>query len=574
MEEFYEELPGEQIQDYPEDLYEDLPANDLNYPDPNQPPYSPNAFSSGISPPPLPTGPIPTHRPGGPPPPSQAAPPPPVQSAPPPPLPTRAPTTSLSAPAPPPIGSTRTLQPQGKKNKPEAKKKGATIARSGGSGSSGGGGGGGGLDMSEILKKARQRSEKAIENLEKQRAHRDEPDAEDKPAAPWLNQLRKPSPIHPKPKPIKETPAVNGTKEEDNVPEFIRKARTFSVSQEDETNIKPVSPIAARKPPPVTAKPPPAPAKPRLPMPSMPVDSSGSNQSTESQENKPAWLKQRERQVKMASETAAKPPPGPKPPAGLPNGSPAHTITPSSSAPPPAKKPRPVPAPRGVTSPKKEPYQPAVANEPAKQGSPPTVTHVGSVMDRARTLERGMSGSVSPPPSPKGLSPKPTPPTRTTPTHHVGSIGDRSPITTVASPGIPSKPPVAGKPGPPPPMRREFKEPAPPPAASPSPTPPPIPTKGPPPPPATPPPPSVPPPLPTGPPPTKPPSFPPVAPATHGESTPRTDLVHQFRRLPLQFVDLSNPPPMPSRSSKLSSPIATGEGTICVHCMAYNVFQY
>ena len=420
--------------------------------------------------------------------------------------------------------------------------------------------------MSEILKKARQRSERAIEDLEKQRTHRDDADSEDnKHAAPWLNQLRKPSPIHPKPKPIRETPEVNGTKEEDNVPEFIRKARTLSMSQDDETGIKPVSPTAARKPPPVTAKPPPVTAKPRLPMPSVPVDNSSGNQSTESQDNRPAWMKQRERQVKMASETAAKPPPGPKPPVALPNGSPAHNIAPSSPAPPLAKKPRPVPAPRGVTSPKREPAgQPAVAYE---QGSPPTVTRVGgSVMDRARSLERGMSGSISPPPSPKGLPPKPIPPTRTTPTHQVGSIGDRSPSTTVSPPGIPSKPPIGSKPGPPPPVRREFKEPAAPPpaAAPPSPAPPPIPSKGPPPPPVTPPPPSMPPP-PTSapPPPMMAPSFF-TAPATHAEPTPRMDTV-QFRRLPLQSVDLSNPPPMPSRSSKPSSPIATEEGMCPLH---------
>ena len=420
--------------------------------------------------------------------------------------------------------------------------------------------------MSEILKKARQRSERAIEDLEKQRTNRDDADSEDnKHAAPWLNQLRKPSPIHPKPKPIRETPEVNGTKEEDNVPEFIRKARTLSVSHEDETSIKPVSPTAARKPPPVTAKPPPVTAKPRLPMPSVPVDNSSGNQSTESQDNKPAWMKQRERQVKMASETAAKPPPGPKPPVALPNGSPAHNVASSSPAPPLAKKPRPVPVPRGVTSPKREPAsQPAVANE---QGSSPAVTRVGgSVMDRARSLERGMSGSISPPPSPKGLPPKPVPPTRTTPTHQVGSIGDRSPNTTVSPPGIPSKPPIGGKPGPPPPVRREFKEPAAPPpaAAPPSPALPPIPSKRPPPPPVTPPPPSMPPP-PTSapPPPMMAPSFI-TAPATRGESTPRTDTV-QFRRLPLQFVDSSNPPPMPSRSSKPSSPIATEDGMCTLH---------
>lgn len=325
--------------------------------------------------------------------------------------------------------------------------------------------------MSEILKKARQRREGAIEDLEKQRTHREEADSEDKPAAPWLNQLRKPAPVL-RPKPIKETPVVNGTKEEENVPEFIKKVRTFSMSHEDEANIKPVSPTAARKPPPVTSKPPPVTAKPRLPMPSMPADSS-SNQSTDAtQDNKPAWLKQRERQVKMASEMA-KPPPGPKPPAALPNGSPAHTVTSSSSAPPLAKKPRPVPAPRGVASPKREPGQP-ITNEPTEQESPPTAARVGSsVKDRARTLERGMSGSVSPPPSPKALPSKPIPPTRTTPTHQVGSVGSSGPITIVSPPGIPSKPPIAGKPGPPPPVRREFKEPAPPPpAASPSPTPP------------------------------------------------------------------------------------------------------
>ena len=517
-EELYEELP-DQIQDYPEDLYEDLPANELNYPDDNHP-YNPNAFVGGISPPPLPSGPIPTHRPGGPPPPSQMAPPPPSAQPPPPPLPTRAPSTTLSA------GSTKTLQVQNKKNKPDTKKKGATIARSGGGSS--GGGGGGGIDMSEVLKRARMRSERAIEDLENKRNQREDADSEDnKPAAPWLNQLRKTAPIHPKPKPIREVPAqVNGTKE-DEVPEFIRKARTLSVSMENDADIgvsnKPVSPTV-RKPPPVTAKPPPITAKPRLPTPSMPTDSN----QPEVQE-KPAWMKQRERQVKMASEMA-KPAPGPKPSAALPNGSPAHAVT--SSAPPPAKKPRPVPAPRGITSPKKE-HQP-IANEPTEQGSP-SVTCGGSVRDRARTLERGMSGSVSPPPSPKGLPPKLVPPTRTTPTHQVGSI------TTVVSL---SKPPVAGRPGPPPPVRREFKEPAPSPPVEPppSPVPPPIPTKGPPPP---------------------PPTFsPPSAPATQGEPTPPMVSLQKFRRLPLQSVDIFNPPGVPSRNTKPSGPIATEEGIL------------
>ena len=56
VEELYEELPG----DYPEDLYEDLPGGFEPYPDANANP-SPSHSSGGISPPPLPSGPIP-HR--------------------------------------------------------------------------------------------------------------------------------------------------------------------------------------------------------------------------------------------------------------------------------------------------------------------------------------------------------------------------------------------------------------------------------------------------------------------------------------------------------------------------------
>ena len=61
MEDFYEELPANDIQ---EELYEDLPdsayqaSNQYPFPTPTSP------ISTGAAPPPLPTGPIPQHRPG------------------------------------------------------------------------------------------------------------------------------------------------------------------------------------------------------------------------------------------------------------------------------------------------------------------------------------------------------------------------------------------------------------------------------------------------------------------------------------------------------------------------------
>lgn len=61
MEDFYEELPANDIQ---EELYEDLP--DTAYQTSNQYPF-PSPISpapSGVFPPPLPSGPIPQHRPG------------------------------------------------------------------------------------------------------------------------------------------------------------------------------------------------------------------------------------------------------------------------------------------------------------------------------------------------------------------------------------------------------------------------------------------------------------------------------------------------------------------------------
>lgn len=395
--------------------------------------------------------------------------------------------------------------------------------------------------MKEVLKKARLRSEKAIEDLEQKRHQRDETD-DDKHAAPWLNQLRKTAPPPPKPKPIKE-PEMNGTAE-NNVPEFIKKARTFSVGHESEQDAvrpnKPVSPVTARKPP-TTAKPP-VTTKPRLPIPSMPAQD---NAQPEVQE-KPAWMKQRERQFNMAKmsavDSAGKPAPGQKPPVGLPNGNPGHGV---SSAPPPAKKPRPVPTPRNVTSPKREAL-PAV-NESNERESPP-LSAGGSVKDRAKSLERGMTGgNLSPPPSPK-IAPKPVPPTRTTPVHQVGG-NHPTPVPT-----IPSKPPIttvvaaASKPAPYPPVRREFKEPAPPPPVTPPPPspspmpPPPIPSKAGP--------------FPSpGPPSMAPPSSFPV---TQGESTPPMVSLQKFRRLPLQSVDIFNPPSVPSRNSKSSSPIEEG----------------
>ena len=320
--------------------------------------------------------------------------------------------------------------------------------------------------MTEVLKKARLRSERAIEDLETKRHQREETD-DDKPAAPWLNQLRKTAPPAPKPKPAKEV-EMNGTQED--VPEFIKKVRTFSMSHEHEGDggqtIKQLSPVTARKPPPVTSKPA-VTAKPRLPTPSTPVD----NAQPEVQD-KPAWMKQRERQINMATkstEGGTKPPPAaPKPPAALPNGSPAH------SHPPPAKKPRPVPTPRTVMSPKREAQQPP-SDVPNEQESPPR-TPGGSVRDKARSLERGTASfnNVSPPQSPKLQPSKPPPPTRTTPVRQVADSA------AAAAPTVPSKlPPTAGKPLLAPPPKREFREPAapPPPVSPPSPIPPQIPTR-------------------------------------------------------------------------------------------------
>ena len=294
-EELYEELPEMEQ----EELYEDLPESAYNdYPTPNSTssPYSSSGYQSAAAPPPLPpSSSIPQHRPGGPAP-FTSAPPPPT-SAPPstksavPPLPTRSPNTQLTSPKQVP-------PPQGKKGKDGGKKKAPPPPKSSGPA---------GLDMNEILKRAKARP-RNFEDLEKKK----EAEPEEKPVVPWANQLRR-TPQH-KPSEEGKRASLSESQEED-VPEFIRKARTLSIADTDD-EIQPTSPPAVAKKPssPISGRKPPAPGiKPRnmnpaAYAPKAPVDAPTVG-------DKPNWQKQRERQLALSQGDSkpAKPVPAEKP---------------------------------------------------------------------------------------------------------------------------------------------------------------------------------------------------------------------------------------------------------------------
>ena len=491
MEELYEELPNEQ-----EELYEDLPCNfgdDPSYYPGGGAYNSPSPITADSAPPPLPTSAIP-QRPGSVHP-SQSSQPPPA-------LPTRAPSTSLTSP------SSKTLPPSFKKQ--AAKKKTATLNKLGGSGS----GGGGGIDMSEIMKKARARSDKALFDLEHKKDHTDEDD-EDKHTAPWAHKLRKTS--H-----LKTTDeVVNGHDSNDDVPEFIKKRKALGQHEGGGDSSPPIAPKPIAAPKPV-----------RMPTPSTMQPKAVDGQQSEVQE-KPAWLKQRERQANLAkmAPDSKPPPPATKPPP------PEQSMSPIRSPPPLKKKPKPVPIPRKPSSenlyplPTRTEIKETHILENNKQESPPSTP--SSVRERAMTLERSM-GSVSstPPQSPKPPPPKPIPRTKPVP---------------LEKPAIPAKDVSLSLPPKAPayvPAREKEPPPLPPPNVSPA--PPPIPSKGAPP----------------------SPSFP-FPPATHAEPTPPTGSVVKFRRLPLQSVDLFNPPALPSQYTKPALP-GNAHCGVCV-CVVYSL---
>lgn len=562
MEELYEELPGGEE----EDLYEDLPDSAYIGQD--------SAFSSGypispshnqVTPPPLPTSSIPQFRPGAPPPPISAPPPSLAPTPPVPPLPTRSPTTQLSSK--PPTG-------QAKKGK-DLKKKPPPLKSTPSSGSAG-------IDMNEILKKAKSRSTN-YENLEKK--FKDA--SEDKHIAPWANQLRK--------TPRDDEAAKRGLldSQESEVPEFIRKARTLSIATDaDVDGDGRPSPSPPLHPPAVSKKPPPvASTKPRVPSPGsmMPKVVEGESSSTAP---KPAWQKQRERQValsqssggdgvggesKPAKYVPAKPSPAipnkpavagrpplpgkvsptllPKAPIG--DGSNGH----KSNAPPlqVTPKPKPKPTPRNlpstipVLSPRHENGTVNGISEPDLTISPRTL----SIKDKARFLEKSMGvvddappppstappppSSAPPPPSaaPPTSKPPPPKPVPRSPSNH--NIQPPLPRKPASSPPTPGSKPAGSSPS----SRRPYR------------VAPPIPNgKLPPPPPETPPPSSTTPPLPTKAPPAPVPG---LAAATQAQPTPPMGSVMKFRRLPLRPVDLFNPPPPPSRDTKPSWPQINGK---------------
>ncbi|CAI8055753.1 Filamentous hemagglutinin [Geodia barretti] len=527
--ELYEEL--ELADDAVEDIYEDLPDSAFN--------------DAPISPPPLPSTPIPSF-----PSPAHKAPPLPPSNVPP--IPTRAMATSLTRNQPSnnlqkPIKQTKatTMKP-GKPGKPPP----AVKAKAGG--------GGGGIDISEIMKRARQRtgSTSAIMDLETKIGEKKDDDNAH--VAPWANQLRKPK----VPPPPKEARKEGG---EGSTPPWVKR----KVENEE-----PATESRARAPPTAPSKPPVA-------------NGSGPDgrSSPTGDDNKPPWLKQRERQQQLAKtapgsgiaekphivpKPAAKPPPmAPKPATKPPQLAPGPK--PPSDQPPPTspRKTRPVPTPKTNDS--------AESEKQASGASPPTQS--AGVLAKAKMFaEAGSKPAIAPK---TGTRPPPVKP------HGVGA--ENSPVV---APRVEKKSPT-----PPPIPTRESsmsqstqpRSPSPipedtPPFSRPPPSvpetnaapipafcPPPISTR-PPPPPTTPPPPSSQPPIippppplsePPGPPslpdrnpPKAPPPFlpssrpPPSLPATRAQPTPPTGSVMKFRRRPLKSVDRSKPPPLPPPNSK------------------------
>lgn len=576
MTDLYEELPSDQIQ---EDLYEDLPGS---------------AFTNGGSshlqglqqqqqqqqqrgvevPPPIPTSSIPQCRPGGP----ISSP---LVSNPPatfPPVPSRSSNTQLT------VGKT---SPQGKKKTKELKKKPAPPKSPNK---------GGGVNMAEILQKAKAR--RPIEDLEK--SFKDE-DPNEKHLAPWANQLRKTS------------GGRQGTPErmdKEEVPEFVRKARTLSVN-EDTSEGPEKEPEGAltlpRKLPPSTlsrklAPGPPPSAKSVQNIPPVPPKSVDGAVEQE----RPAWQKQQGKPI-------APPQPGggvrvtPKPIRQAPTKPPISEGKPRLPSKPVAS----VPAGKlGVAS----KHTPPLPGKPTPAPSPPmaVVGRVsnGEVNGHSPVLPAHMMRAPKPMPGPRQAAKKnvfaaeeSNDHTSTLPrpssfcSREVAETSDRnagmmsSVSTTVES----SPPPIApvSRPhnsrGPPPqkPFRRysnlfQDSQPAVPTRRSSIPHPPkeeeppvipervssrspgppesktpPMESKPPPPPPDKCRPPSTfssssatsfqLPPIPGKPPMT---TFHPQPPVSLGQSTPPMGSVMKFRRLPLLHVDLDNPPALPSRNTK------------------------
>lgn len=418
--------------------------------------------------------------------------------------------------------------------------------------------------MNEILKKARMRNQSAFEDLESKRP---KDDGEDKHAAPWLNQLRKTGPAPkpaPKPRPEEEETDVppwvkrkaasekplpqevteNG--QDEKVPEFVKKARKMSFQEDEDSS---------------STKPSPPPVKPRLASPPLPrpkpVD--------QPESDKPAWLKQRERQLNMSKltrENTDSPDLPPKPSiqphssvAAPPrSGSPSQhprSDSPNQAPPPPVKRTRPTPVPRtapkptDLSQPSQETRKEEEGSRVDKEEESPPLTP-SSVRERAKTLERsfGGGGSATPPPVHSHHQEPPKPPKP--------KVMPRSPSNQRVSPvpiGSTEKPP------PPVPIRKENAE-----TQLPA-----VPTRDHSiPPTVSPPPPLVPPraretpPIVHREPPVPAPSLlskPPLpsrvpGPITQGEPTPPMVSVQKFRRRPLQSVDLCKPPPIPLRRTK------------------------
>lgn len=415
---------------------------------------------------------------------------------------------------------------------------------------------GGGLDMSEILKKARQRtgSSSAFTDLENKMLEKKED--ENAHVAPWANQLRKTSKVLPPtvetskdtsspPSWVKKKPPVEAP--EDDEPEFLRKRKQIQGLQQKEVC---------------------DPSSDSPPLSKSPVNVANGESGDD---NKPAWLKQRERQQQMAKtvnsedKPAVVPKPAARPPpmAPKPNKAPPPTDPPAPSP----RKPRPTPTPRNQDS-----SAPSVP--PPEENSS---SNTSSVMAKAKMFTEAAKPPVAPkvaskpqpiaaaPPteSPPPISPRvekksPTPPpipTREASMKHAVKAPPPASLSPVlarrmASPIQEEEPPPLPTSRPPP-----LVVPPPPPDMPPPPTSPPPPSSQPPPPPLSHPPSSgAPPALPErnkpGPPSSRPPPSLPRGPVTQAQPTPPTGTVLKFRRRPLQSVNLSNPPPLPQRDTK------------------------
>ena len=368
-----------------------------------------------------------------------------------PPIPTRAPTTTITSdqksltldsqkPSP-----KKKIEGKGKK-KPNSPKKPPPNPVSVG---------GGGLDMSEILKKRRQMSSNAFENLEKSK-HDEE--NEEKHVAPWMNELkrsRSPS--------ISNEPRIKPKTDDEEVPEFIRKRRSMSLHQSDEEEECHTPPL------PVAGKPHVAP-KPRL--------------ITD----------------RIPEETSIPPSIAPKPK--------------------PAPKLAPKPAPKPSEKPNKSP---PLGPKPKVDSKPVPPVRKESILESKcdSTISSVSTDDVFEEQNEPPVPPHSKPPPSRIDSHEV----DRKPPTITPNPWRGSNnPPVPETKSQPPTIK----------------PPPPIPTN------------EAPPiQLPQKPPTYKPP--PPVPIQSHGEVTPTLPVL-RYRRLPLPIVDIYNPPPVPSSSTKPKIP--------------------